>query len=50
MQTKNSYIPAVNRALRIFFQLGAARRRALQAKRGLHVPPIAIFSITNRCS
>ena len=73
MQTKNSYIPAVNRGLRIFFsefvrvsltrpgqalffartvlwQLGAARRRALQAKRGLHVPPIAIFSITNRCS
>ena len=31
-------------------QLGAARRRALQAKRGLHVPPIAIFSITNRCN
>jgi hypothetical protein len=34
----------------VLWQLGAARRRALQAKRGLHVPPIAIFSITNRCS
>ena len=30
-------------------QLGAARRRARLAKEGLHVPPIAIFSITNGC-
>jgi MoaA/NifB/PqqE/SkfB family radical SAM enzyme len=31
-------------------QLGAARRRALLLKEGLHVPPIAIFSITDRCN
>ncbi len=27
----------------------AARRRARLAREGLTVPPIAIFSITNRC-
>ena len=31
-------------------QLGAARRRAQLAREGLHVPPIAIFSITDRCN
>ena len=32
------------------WQRQAARRRARQAAEGLHVPPIAIFSITNRCN
>ncbi len=69
-----SYIPILNRGLRIFFsefvrvsltrplralyflkvlywQWRAARRRAQKAAAGgLHVPPIAIFSITNRCN
>jgi len=27
----------------------AARRRAVEARAGITVPPIAIFSITNRC-
>jgi MoaA/NifB/PqqE/SkfB family radical SAM enzyme len=31
-------------------QLRAARRRATLARQGLHVPPIAIFSITDRCN
>jgi MoaA/NifB/PqqE/SkfB family radical SAM enzyme len=31
-------------------QLAAARRRAELAREGLHVPPIAIFSITDRCN
>ena len=70
---RNSYIPVLNRGLRIFFsefvrvslrrpaqalffartvwwQTRAAWRRARLAKQGLHVPPIAIFSITNRCN
>jgi len=34
----------------IFWQGRAARARARHAGEGLHVPPIAIFSITNRCS
>jgi len=34
----------------IFWQAAAARRRARQAREGLTVPPIAIFSITNRCN
>ena len=34
----------------IFWQAGAARRRARLAREGVHVPPIAIFSITNRCN
>lgn len=34
----------------VFHQLRAARRRARQAGQGLHVPPIAIFSITHRCN
>jgi MoaA/NifB/PqqE/SkfB family radical SAM enzyme len=35
----------------VLWQAAAARRRALLARReGLHVPPIAIFSITNRCN
>ena len=35
----------------VLWQGAAARRRARLARReGLHVPPIAIFSITNRCS
>jgi hypothetical protein len=33
----------------IFWQAGAARRRAVEAREGVTVPPIAIFSITNRC-
>ncbi|MCJ7640357.1 MAG: hypothetical protein MUO29_00530 [Desulfobacterales bacterium] len=72
MERRNSFIPALNRGIRIFFsefvrvslarpahalffgrtvlrQLGVARRRARLAKEGLHVPPIAIFSITNGC-
>ena len=31
----------------VLWQGGAARRRARCAAEGLHVPPIAIFSITN---
>ena len=31
-------------------QAGAARRRAREAREGLTVPPIVIFSITNRCN
>jgi len=31
-------------------QLAASRRRARLAREGLHVPPIAIFSITDRCN
>ncbi len=35
----------------VIWQGAAARRRALLARReGLHVPPIAIFSITNGCN
>jgi MoaA/NifB/PqqE/SkfB family radical SAM enzyme len=34
----------------IFWQGTAARRRARMAGEGVHVPPIAIFSITNRCN
>jgi len=34
----------------VFWQGTAARRRAREARTGLHVPPIAIFSITNRCN
>ena len=32
----------------VAWQAGAARRRAALAREGVHVPPIAIFSITNR--
>jgi hypothetical protein len=34
----------------VLWQAGAARRRAREAREGLHVPPIAIFGITNRCN
>jgi MoaA/NifB/PqqE/SkfB family radical SAM enzyme len=34
----------------VFWQAGAARRRGAQAREGLTVPPIAIFSITNKCN
>ncbi len=34
----------------IFWQSTAARRRTAEAKAGVHVPPIAIFGITNGCS
>ena len=34
----------------VAWQAAAARRRARAAAEGLHVPPIAIFSITNRCN
>lgn len=34
----------------VLWQGGAARRRARMAREGLHVPPIAIFSITNKCN
>ena len=73
MSTAKSYLPTLNRGIRIFFsefvrvslrrpaqalffgrtvlrQLAAARRRARLAREGLHVPPIAIFSITDRCN
>jgi hypothetical protein len=33
----------------MFWQGAAARRRARMAREGVHVPPIAIFSITNGC-
>lgn len=33
----------------VLWQAAAARRRAAEARSGLHVPPIAIFSITNKC-
>ena len=33
----------------ILWQAAAARRRAAVAAEGVTVPPIAIFSITNRC-
>jgi MoaA/NifB/PqqE/SkfB family radical SAM enzyme len=34
----------------VLWQTGAARRRARVAAEGITVPPIAIFSITNRCN
>ena len=34
----------------VLWQAAAARRRARAARGGLTVPPIAIFSITNRCN
>ena len=34
----------------VLWQGGAARRRAQMAREGVHVPPIAIFSITNGCN
>jgi hypothetical protein len=34
----------------VLWQGTAARRRARCAREGLTVPPIAIFSITNKCS
>jgi MoaA/NifB/PqqE/SkfB family radical SAM enzyme len=34
----------------VLWQLKAMRRRSLMMKEGLHVPPITIFSITNRCN
>lgn len=34
----------------VWWQVRAAWRRSWQARQGLHVPPIAIFSITNRCN
>ncbi len=34
----------------VLWQGRAARRRAAEARNGTHVPPIAIFSITNRCN
>ena len=34
----------------VLWQGRAARRRAAEARGGLHVPPIAIFSITSRCN
>jgi len=41
---------AVFFARTVAWQAAAARRRARAAAEGLHVPPIAIFSITNRCN
>lgn len=41
----------VVRAIRLLRrQRSAARRRDAQAKRGLHVPPFLIYSITGRCN
>jgi MoaA/NifB/PqqE/SkfB family radical SAM enzyme len=34
----------------LLWQLQASRRRARLARQGLHVPPIAIFSVTDRCN
>jgi MoaA/NifB/PqqE/SkfB family radical SAM enzyme len=34
----------------VWRQMRAARRRKSNEKRGVHIPPIAIFSITNRCN
>jgi len=34
----------------VLWQGRAARRRTAEARAGLHVPPIAIFSITNGCN
>jgi hypothetical protein len=34
----------------VFWQGREARRRAAEARGDTHVPPIAIFSITNRCN
>jgi hypothetical protein len=34
----------------VWWQARAARRRTRLARQGLHVPPITIFSITNRCN
>ena len=62
MASSISSITSLNRGLRIFFsefvrvsfartvfwQAAAARRRARLAREGVHVPPIAIFSITNQ--
>lgn len=33
----------------VAWQAAAARRRARTEAEGLHIPPIAIFSITNGC-
>jgi hypothetical protein len=33
----------------VLWQGSAARRRARMGREGVHVPPIAIFSITNGC-
>ena len=41
---------AVFFARTVLWQGRAARRRAAEARAGTHVPPIAIFSITNRCN
>jgi hypothetical protein len=41
---------AVFFARTIFWQGRAARLRARMAREGVHVPPIAIFSITNKCN
>jgi len=73
MFSGESYVPTLNRGLRVFFsqfvrasltrpklavffaatvvrQLLSARMRAKWKKHGLHVPPIVIFSITDRCN
>ena len=34
----------------LLWQAAAARYRARMAREGVHVPPIAIFSITNGCN
>jgi MoaA/NifB/PqqE/SkfB family radical SAM enzyme len=34
----------------VLWQMAAMRKRAAAGRNGLHVPPIAIFSITNRCN
>jgi len=33
----------------VLWQARAARRRARLVREGVHVPPIVVFSITNRC-
>ncbi|WP_455381866.1 radical SAM/SPASM domain-containing protein [Salinispira pacifica] len=41
---------ALSFATTVVHQLQAIRRRAREQRSGLHVPPIMIFSVTNRCN
>lgn len=73
MGRHDSYVPTLNRGLRVFFsqfvraslsrprqalffaatvfrQIRAMFRRSRQMRAGIHVPPIVIFSVTNRCN
>ncbi|HUX21980.1 MAG TPA: radical SAM protein [Spirochaetia bacterium] len=41
---------AMHFAVMVIHQLKAARVRSRWARKGLHVPPMTIFSVTNRCN